>query len=204
MLLNNLKKVNWDINFFKPKPLKLYLFNLMKRASLFILFLIAGLGKINAQEKSAIALIREELFYSDFDLEKCFEYYTKVEAYKQITPVITAYEAAAKALIAKHSWNPVTKVSSLKEAMTLLNKAVDLDKMNLEIRFLRLYIENSLPSYIGMKDNIAEDKKLIVENIQLLDSSDLNADIIQYILKYMSTEVACTSDEMQVIKARLI
>uniref|UniRef100_UPI0040499268 hypothetical protein n=1 Tax=Fulvivirga sp. TaxID=1931237 RepID=UPI0040499268 len=130
--------------------------------------------------------------------------YTKVEAYKQITPVITAYEAAAKALIAKHSWNPVTKVSSLKEAMALLNKAVDLDKMNLEIRFLRLYIENSLPSYIGMKDNIAEDKKLIVENIQLLDSSDLNADIIQYILKYMSTEVACTSDEMQVIKARLI
>lgn len=176
----------------------------MKGASLFILFLIAGLGKINAQEKSAIALIREELFYSDFDLEKCFEYYAKVEAYKQITPVITAYEAAAKALIAKHSWNPVTKVSSLKEAMVLLNKAVDLDKMNLEIRFLRLYIENSLPSYIGMKDNIAEDKKLIVENIQLLDSSDLNADIIQYILKYMSTEVACTSDEMQVIKARLI
>ncbi|MTI38546.1 hypothetical protein [Fulvivirga lutimaris] len=176
----------------------------MKRACLFFVFLIAGLANINAQEKSAIAVIREELFYTDFDLEKCFQYYTKVEAFKQSTPVITAYEAAAKALIAKHSWNPISKISNLKEAMALLTKAVDLDKMNLEIRFLRLYIENSLPSYIGMKDNIVEDKKLIIENIQLLDSSDLNADIIQYILKYMSTEVACTSDEMQVIKARLI
>lgn len=165
---------------------------------------MAGLGKINAQDKSALSLIREELFYSDFDLEKCFEYYSKVESHKQISPVITAYEAAAKALIAKHSWNPITKVSSLKEAMALLNKAVDLDKMNLEIRFLRLYIENSLPSYLGMKDNIAEDKKLIIGNIQLLDSLGLNSDIIQYILKYMSTEVACTSDEMQVLKARLI
>ena len=176
----------------------------MKRAYLLILFLVVTLGNAIAQERSAIALIREELFYTDFDLEKCVQYYSKVQAHKQSTPVITAYEAAAKALIAKHSWNPVSKITNLKEAMTLLSKAVNLDQMNLEIRFLRLYIENSLPSYIGMKDNIPEDKKLIIENIQLLDSSDLNADIIQYILKYMSTEVACTTDEMQVLKARLI
>ncbi len=183
----------------------LYCINrLMKKAYLFILFLILGLGKIEAQEKSALSLIREELFYTDFDLEKCVEYYAKVEAYKRSTPVITAYEAAAKALLAKHSWNPISKFTNLKEALELLSTAVDLDQMNLEIRFLRLYIENSLPSYIGTKDNITEDKKLIIDNIQLLDSSDLNADIIQYILKYMSTEVACTSDEMQVIKARLI
>jgi hypothetical protein len=157
-----------------------------------------------SEAENPIATIREELFYTNFDLEKCLIFYDKVKTFKQATPTIAAYEAAAKALIAKHSWNPVTKISTLKEAMDMLNKAVMSDNMNLEIRFLRLYIENSLPSYIGMKNDIQADKKMIIDNIQQLDASDLNVDIIKYILNYMSTSVACTIDEIKVIKVRLL
>ncbi len=176
----------------------------MKKGALLFFAFVLSWGAILAQEKSDLVKIREELFYTDFDLDKCVNFYKKVAAHKMATATITAYEAAAKALIAKHSWNPVTKIGSLKEALTLLEHAVQSDQTNLEIRFLRLYIENSLPSYIGTKDNIETDKKMILDNIDKLDASDLNADIVQYILKYMSTAVACTTDEIKVIHARLL
>lgn len=157
-----------------------------------------------AQDKTNLNQIREELFYTDFDIDKCNSFYLKLVDLKQITPTITAYEAAAKALVAKHSWNPITKITSIRESMNLLSKAVDLDKMNLEIRFLRLYIENSLPDYLGMKDNIDEDKQMIIGNIHKLDNSDLNADIVRYIVDYLSTSLVCTTDELKVIQARLL
>ncbi len=174
---------------------------IMKNYYFLVLFLATSFTQAVAQ--SPLTSIREELFYTDFNIDKCINFYNKVKSYNQATPTIAAYEAAAKALIAKHSWNPVTKISSLKEAMDMLNKAVSLDEMNLEIRFLRLYIENSLPSYIGMKDDIDMDKNMIIKHIDLLDKIGLNGDIINYILNYLSTSVACTSDEIKVIHSRL-
>ena len=161
-------------------------------------------SSLKAQDKIDLNKIREELFYTEFDLEKCYSFYNKLVVLKQLNPTVTAYEASAKALVAKHSWNPITKITSIKESMNLLNKAVDLDKMNLEIRFLRLYIQNSLPDYLGMKDNMEEDKKLIIGNLDWLDHSGLNADIIKYIVGYLSSSIVCTSDEQKVLQARLL
>ena len=175
----------------------------MKSILFSTLLMILTFTNINGQEKSSIELIREELFYTDFNIDKCLSFYSKVAEYHQITPTITAYEAAAKALIAKHSWNPITKFSTLQDALILLDKAISMEQMNLEIRFLRLYIENSLPTYLGKSNNMKDDKRLIIENIELLNTLDLNADIIQYILKYMSTSVACTHEEKKIIEARM-
>ncbi|HNP18957.1 MAG TPA: hypothetical protein PKL31_11020 [Fulvivirga sp.] len=173
----------------------------MKNYYFLVLVLAASFTTSVAQ--TSLTSIREELFYTEFNLDKCLSFYAKVKSYNQATPTVAAYEAAAKALIAKHSWNPVTKISSLKEAMDMLNKAVSLDEMNLEIRFLRLYIENSLPSYIGMKDDIDTDKNMIIKHIDLLDKMGLNGDIVNYILNYLSTSVACTTDEVKMINAFL-
>ncbi|QSE97824.1 hypothetical protein [Fulvivirga lutea] len=176
----------------------------MKIRALILIGFLFSLSPSYSQVKPTIAEIREELFYTDFDLEKCYAFYNKLAVLQQETPTIAAYEAAAKALVAKHSWNPITKINSIREAMKMLTSAVDLDKTNLEIRFLRLYIENSLPEYLGMKDNLEEDKQVILKNIQWLDTSDLNADIIKYILNYMSSAVTCTSEEIKIIQARLL
>ncbi|MEQ8927606.1 MAG: hypothetical protein RLO81_17450 [Fulvivirga sp.] len=176
----------------------------MKIKAFTLIGFLLVLAPCSAQVRSTITEIREELFYTDFDLDKCNEFYKKLAAFKQETPNIAAYEASAMALVAKHSWNPITKISSIREAMKLMSDAVNKDQTNLEIRFLRLYIENSLPDYLGMKDNIEEDKKAILSNIQWLDTSDLNADIVKYILNYMSSAVTCTTEEIKIIQARLL
>lgn len=172
----------------------------MKKFALFIYLSFFTTFLVSAQN---INSIREELFYTEFDLSKCLKFHEKLAALNQASPTIAAYEAAAKALIAKHSWNPIIKISSLKQAMQMLEAAVSLDSRNIEIRFLRLYIENSLPTYLGMKDNLEDDKSAIIKNAHLLGQTELNKDIINYILDYMSTSVTCTEDELQLIKQQV-
>lgn len=156
------------------------------------------------QEKSNISAIREELFYTDFTIEKCHLFYNKLINLGEVTPVITAYEGAAKALIAKHTWNPILKITCLKESLDLLQSAIDLDNINVEIRFLRLYIENSIPSYLGIKNHMQDDKKAILNNIDLLKKSEFNADIIDYICQYIATNMSCTPEEIKILSSKFL
>lgn len=153
------------------------------------------------QSNDVLNTIREELFYTEFNLEKCVVFYEKLALFERANPTITAYEAAAKALIAKHSWNPFTKIGSLKEALQLLDDAIQSDQLNAEIRFIRLYIENSTPNYLGMNKNMSNDKEVILNNIKDISRLGLDPTIISYIKEYMSTSVTCTTEELQYLKA---
>ncbi|MTI23186.1 hypothetical protein E1176_19305 [Fulvivirga sp. RKSG066] len=157
-----------------------------------------------AQNKSPIQLIREDLFYSEFNLNKCFEFYNRITGLQDTSPIMQAYEAVAEALIAKHSWNPVTKVNYLNSSQKLLQEAVLRDKLNVEIRFLRFYIENSVPAYLGMSKNKKLDKQLIIENLESLKSMDLGEDIINYIINYITSPEVSSKEEIATIKSKIV
>ncbi|MBL3656882.1 hypothetical protein [Fulvivirga sediminis] len=159
---------------------------------------------LHAQPKDGdIKSIREDLFYSEFDLDKCWEFHDSIEEMNSELPLIKAYLAVSEALIAKHSWNPVSKYSYLRESESLLSEAVSEDDDNLEIRFLRLYIQRSIPSYMGMSKNIKEDKKVIMANLDQLNVKELGQDIVDYIVTYMSSSEVSTADEATLIKEKL-
>lgn len=156
-----------------------------------------------AQKKSALQAIREDLFYSEFDLDKCFDFYKSITDLGDQSPIVMAYKASAEALIAKHSWNPVSKFNYLNEAQKILNQAVADDALNIEIRFLRLYIESSIPSYLGMSKNKAEDKKIIIDHIDKLHALNLGADINDYIINYITSPKVSSQDEIAMIKSKI-
>lgn len=175
------------------------------QALFFILFLINGcFNTIHAQSIDDIKAIRNELFYTDFDFDKCLEYYNRITKLDSKSPLIQAYQAAAESLLAKHSWNPVNKYSYLKNAQELLNDAVSADSDNPEIRFLRLYIQRSIPSYMGMSKDIPEDKNVILANLDKLNIHELGKDIISYIVGYMTAPDVTTEPEASLIKKKLV
>ncbi|MEM1407904.1 MAG: hypothetical protein AAGG59_14085 [Bacteroidota bacterium] len=131
--------------------------------------------------------IRNELFYSTFDLEKVTIFYEKIVESGEVSATFTAYQAAAKALIAKYTWNPLTKVSSLKNVEELLKNAVDEEKDNLEIRFLRFYIQNSIPTYLGFSKNLKEDGNILKNNIANVSQMNLDKGISDYIVAYINS-----------------
>ncbi|MEM7106795.1 MAG: hypothetical protein AAF519_01120 [Bacteroidota bacterium] len=155
----------------------------------FILYVLTFLFSYAAfgQGASTLDEIRRYLFYNEFNLEKGIAFYKKIIASGESTPTLVAYQAAAKALIAKYTWNPITKISSLKSVENLLSDAVKAESNNLEIRFLRFYIENSIPSYLGYSKNKAEDGEILKNNLNVLDQLQLDKGINDYIISYIKT-----------------
>ena len=137
-------------------------------------------------QENFLAELRKELFYADFDLEKSEAFYDKIVASQLNTATTVAYRAAAKALIAKYAWNPATKISALRYAERSLKEAVSTDASNLEIRFLRFYIENSIPSYLGYSKNLAEDHGILSQNLHRLKDLSIDGGIAEYISRYIS------------------
>lgn len=177
----------------------------MKRFKLIILtiFFISGISNVYSQSDNTLRQIRNELFYTEFNFDKCVEYYNSIVKLNIETPLVQAYQAAAQSLMAKHSWNPVSKFTYLKDAQALLNQAVMKDQDNPEIRFLRLYIQRSIPSYMGMSKDITEDKKVILANLDKLDIHELGTDIAAYIARYMASTEITTEPEASLIKQKL-
>ena len=158
---------------------------------------------LNAQNESFLASIRYELFYDKFDLEKTMQFYEKLSTSDIDLPIITAYEASAKALLANYSWNPVSKIGYLKEAMLLLEDAVKEDGTNIEIRFLRFYIENSIPRFLGLSKNLEEDKLVILDNLHTFDKTAIEPGILDFIIGYMTSPEVLDQKEIEVVKAKI-
>ncbi len=81
------------------------------------------------------------------------------------TPMLLGYKGATEALVAKHAWNPYTKLSYLQRSRRTLNEAIRRDPNNPEIRFLRYSIQYYVPSWLGYSGNLKEDKSQILLHI---------------------------------------
>ncbi|MBL6446577.1 hypothetical protein JMN32_09665 [Fulvivirga sp. 29W222] len=173
-------------------------------AVIILIFFVSGISlTARSQSLDVIKNIRNELFYTDFNFNKCEKYYNYIVSLNDKSPLIQAYQAAAESLMAKHSWNPLNKFSYLKNAQELLNDAVKADEENPEIRFLRLYIQRSIPSYMGMSGDIAEDKAAILTHLDKLNVEELGRDIATYIATYMAATDLTTAPEASLIKEKL-
>lgn len=171
--------------------------------TILVVFYLSGFARLNAQSDSFLASVRMELFYDKFDLKKTMTFYDKLAGSDIKLPIITAYEASAKALLANYSWNPISKISYLKEAQVLLAEAVQMDAQNIEIRFLRFYIENSIPAFLGLSKNLEEDKMVILDNIDAFDDINLDDGIIEFIIGYMTSPEILNQEEIKVVKAKI-
>ena len=71
-----------------------------------------------------------------------------------------------------------------------MEEAVKKQPDNLEIRFLRLAIQTNLPTFLNYSDNIIEDKKYLLANVQTIKNKNLKQDILKYLLasKYCLAE----------------
>ena len=92
------------------------------------------------------------------------------EKLKQLKPanntIQYAYLGATEALLAKHCLNPFSKLSYVNSALDKLNKAINLNQNNIEIRYMRFSVEANMPAYLGYSKHITEDKTILVEGLR--------------------------------------
>jgi hypothetical protein len=74
---------------------------------------------------------------------------------------MTAYLAMARFMLSKHLINPYYKFAYFQQAKDLLERAILADPSNVEIRYLRLTVQISAPSFLGYSDDIERDSEFL-------------------------------------------
>jgi hypothetical protein len=96
--------------------------------------------------------------------------------------VLVGYKGALTAITAKYEKEVKTKKERFKTGVSLIEYAVSQEPDNVELRFIRLSIQQNSPKFLKYKKNISEDKALIFDNLENLENAKLKAHIEDYIL----------------------
>lgn len=89
----------------------------------------------------------------------------------QTQAVKLAYKATSRAMYADLVKGNLNKLKVFNEGRDLLERAVDMDNTNFEIRFLRFSIQTNIPLILGY-NNISNDKSFMLNNLSMIDLID--------------------------------
>lgn len=86
-------------------------------------------------------------------------------------PLLLGYKGSATMIMARHVINPFTKLSHFKKGRNMLEKAIEADSDNVELRFLRYAVQTHAPSFLGYDRHIAGDKKFLLQASDSVDQT---------------------------------
>lgn len=133
----------------------------------------------NASQNEKNALLFNEMTQKDLGIEK---------------NLLLAYEGASETLLAKFGSSPAEKLKLFKSGKEKIENAVAAEPSNIEIKLIRLIIQNNAPAMLRYSNNIAEDKSFILSNFKNAD-----ADVKEYILKVGKESGIFSQEELNTI-----
>jgi len=123
------------------------------------------------------------LFYKAQSSEKvCRELIDRLEPFNEANNVLfMGYRACAVMLMAKHVFNPFSKLSYFKKGKEMLEKAIKSDRDNIELRFLRYTIQTNVPSFLNYSQSKEIDRLFLVNSLSKLNDQKLKKIITSYL-----------------------
>lgn len=100
---------------------------------------------------------------------------------KEDSKTIVAYRGATATLKAKFAKGIKNKKKFFKEGAELLDFAITSEPKNIEIRCLRLGVQENSPKIVGYKKNIEEDKQYLLDHFASVKDTDLRKFIKGYV-----------------------
>lgn len=107
----------------------------------------------------------------------------KRAGHQNMDPLHMGYKAGATMMMARHSYNPFSKMSYFTEGRRMLEQAISRDKSNAELRFLRLAIQTNIPDFLNYSDNISTDRIFLENAVQEISDLALKNMILEYLKK---------------------
>lgn len=104
------------------------------------------------------------------------------EITKNDKAILVAYKGAISTIMAKHANGIKNKKTFFKEGVALLEHAVEQDADNIEIRCLRMGVQENSPKFLGYKDAIEKDKQFILDHFSSEPSEEIKAFVKGYVL----------------------
>lgn len=108
---------------------------------------------------------------------------------------VIGYAGATKMIMAKHVFNPITKLNYFNAGKKMLNKAIAKDNNNVELVFLRYATQVSAPSILGYTSNINTDKKKILLG---LNNGKVDEQLAKTIISFMKQQELTPEEKQQI------
>ena len=137
---------------------------------------------LNLFASNDIESVREMYYHSIEDnkvANKFLNYFDTVDVKNNAT--LMGYNAVANFVQSKHSWNPYTKLEHFNAGKEQLEYAIIQEGENIELRFLRLSIQENLPSFLGYNSQIKADRSFLVDHLDQILDEDLKSKISTYL-----------------------
>lgn len=109
--------------------------------------------------------------------------------------VLVAYKAASILLDSKFEKKLNDKIERFKEGAKLLESTIKSEPNNIEIRMIRLSIQENVPGITGYKKNIKEDKKYLTDHY-----ADQSGALKEYLKDFILQSKSFTEKEKQFVK----
>ncbi len=114
--------------------------------------------------------------------EVCLNIYNAFEQTDyQDNNLLLGYHGAALLGMARHAPNVFKKMSFFSDGKELLEKSIDMDHDNVELRFLRLTIQTNIPSFLGYSDSKESDKAFVLNHLEEAKSETFKTKVRNFI-----------------------
>ncbi len=120
-----------------------------------------------------LASIRQnigEVFKTDTVCMKMYEAFEKTDISK--SNLLLGYKGAVELGMARHDPNVFKKMGYFNDGKENLEKSIEKDPANIELRFLRLTIQTYLPAFLGYGESKEKDKAFVLANLEKAPSED--------------------------------
>lgn len=94
--------------------------------------------------------------------ELCEEYIERLNNNKDLSATHMGYLGGLKTIWANHVFNPVTKLKTFNQGKAHIEKAINWEPDNAELRFVRLSVQSNAPRFLGYHENIVDDTEFLI------------------------------------------
>jgi len=150
--------------------------------ALLIIFILWSTTAV-AQEE-LLANVRQnigEVFKTDTVCMKMHETFEKTDI--SGSNLLLGYKGAVEMGVGRHHPNVFKKMGYFSDGKENLEKAIEKDPKNIELRFLRLTIQTNLPGFLGYGESKEIDKLFVLENLESAPSKDFRKRVRGFIKK---------------------
>lgn len=163
--------------------------------SIMLFLLVFPLNKTNKKPTmEEVHLLYQKAALEEKDCRKLIELLKPYD--ENNNPLLLGYKASATMLMAKHAFNPISKLKYFTEGKGMLENAIAADVENVELRLLRFFAQTNIPSFLGYSDNIRSDKKFILKSVPKITNINLK----KYIVSSLEGSENLSEEEIQELK----
>ena len=144
-------------------------------------------------QQSNLSEVRN-LYKAAASSEKAAEKLLKMTAEEKTkNPLMMGYHGVAQMMMAKHVGNPFKKLGYFNKGKDFFSVAIEADPDNVELRFLRFTVQAETPGFLNYKQNLREDKNILLGRVQTQKDEELREMIKSYLLS--SKEVSASEKD---------